>query len=69
VLPPDEWVFLTATFDLDDGAMQLYKNGEPLDGSYTVAGDPWGVAGDPEPDLISPTTRPASRSYERFMAS
>jgi hypothetical protein len=55
VLPPDEWVFLVATFDFDDGTMQLYKNGQPLDGFYTVAGDPWAVAGDPEPDLTSAT--------------
>jgi hypothetical protein len=55
VLPANEWVFLGATFDYDDGTMQLYKNGEPLPGFYTVAGDPWGVGGDPEPDLSSAT--------------
>ncbi|MEV0821300.1 PQQ-dependent sugar dehydrogenase [Nonomuraea rubra] len=55
VLPKDQWVFLAATFDFDTGAMRLYRNGRPLDGSYTVTGDPWGVAGAPEPDLTSPT--------------
>jgi hypothetical protein len=55
VLPRDEWVFLAATFDFDDGTMALYRNGEPLEGFYTVAGDPWGVAGEPEPDRTSAT--------------
>jgi len=54
LLPPNEWVFLTATFDFDKGTMALYKNGEPLDGFYTVAGDPWGVAG-PGPHRTSAT--------------
>ena len=45
VLPRDEWVFLAATFDYDTGEMALYKNGRPLDGFYTVTGDPWLVAG------------------------
>ena len=44
-----------ATFDFDSGEMRLYKNGRPLDGLYTVAGDPWGVAGPPEPDFSSAT--------------
>lgn len=55
ILPPNEWVFLAATFDFDEGTMALYRNGQPLDGFYAVAGDPWGVAGDPEPDLASAT--------------
>jgi hypothetical protein len=55
ILPPDEWVFLAATFDFDTGEMRLYKNGRPLDGFYVLPGDPWGVAGDPEPDLTSAT--------------
>ncbi len=55
VLPPGEWVFLAATFDFDTGAMRLYKNGRPLEGFYTLPGDPWGLDGDPEPDLASPT--------------
>jgi hypothetical protein len=45
LLPPNQWVFLAATFDFDTGAMALYRNGKPLPGFYTVAGDPWGVAG------------------------
>jgi len=55
VLPRDEWVFLAATFDYDTGEMALYKNGRPLDGSYTVAGDPWLVQGPPEPDRATAT--------------
>ena len=53
VLPPNEWVFLAATFDFDKGTMALYKNGRPLEGFYTLAGDPWAVSGAPEPDFTS----------------
>jgi hypothetical protein len=53
ILTDDDWVFLAATFDFDDGTMALYKNGQPLPGFYTVAGDPWDIAGEPEPDLTS----------------
>jgi hypothetical protein len=53
VLPLDKWVFLAATFDYDTGDMALYKDGRPLDGFYTVTGDPWLLAGDPEPDLTT----------------
>jgi glucose/arabinose dehydrogenase len=45
LLPLNEWVFLAATFDFDNGTMALFRNGERLSGSYVVAGDPWGVAG------------------------
>jgi hypothetical protein len=55
VLPPNEWVFLAATFDFDTGAMALYRNGRPLDGFYTLTGDPWQLAGEPEPDVASAT--------------
>jgi hypothetical protein len=55
VLPPGTWVFLAATFDFDDGTMRLYKNGNPLEGSYVLPGDPWAVSGPPEPDLTSAT--------------
>jgi Concanavalin A-like lectin/glucanases superfamily len=55
ILPPGEWVHLAATFDYDTAEMALYKNGRPLPGFYTLPGDPWGVAGPPEPDLTSPT--------------
>jgi glucose/arabinose dehydrogenase len=54
LLPQNEWVFLAATFDFDKGTMALYRNGEPVDGFYTVAGDPWGVAG-PGPHYASAT--------------
>lgn len=55
LLPQDEWVFLAATFDFDTGAMALYRNGKPLTGRYVVAGDPWQLEGEPEPDLASAT--------------
>ena len=54
LLPPNEWVFLAATFDFDSGTMALYRNGKPLPGFYAVAGDPWGVAG-PGPHYASAT--------------
>lgn len=55
LLPHNEWVFLAATFDFDTGAMVLYRNGKPLAGKYVVAGDPWKLEGEPEPDLASAT--------------
>ncbi|MFD4640007.1 LamG-like jellyroll fold domain-containing protein [Lentzea sp. NPDC058436] len=55
LLPQNEWVHLAATFDFDTGAMALYRNGRPLDGSYVTAGDPWKLEGEPEPDLASAT--------------
>jgi hypothetical protein len=55
ILPQGEWVFLAATFDFDTATMKLYKNGWPLDGFYTLPGDPWAVDGEPEPDLASAT--------------
>jgi hypothetical protein len=55
VLPQNEWVFLAATFNFDTGEMALYRNGKPLDGFYATAGDPWQLAGDPEPDVTSAT--------------
>ena len=55
ILPRDEWVFLAATFDFDNGSMALYRNGRPLPGFYTLPGDPWGIVGEPEPDLTSAT--------------
>jgi len=53
VLPQNEWVFLAATFNFDTGELALYRNGKPLDGFYATAGDPWQLAGDPEPDLTT----------------
>ncbi|MEU6710394.1 PQQ-dependent sugar dehydrogenase [Nonomuraea sp. NPDC046802] len=55
ILPRDQWVFLAATFDFDNGTMRLFKNGRPLAGAYTVAGDPWTIEGAPEPDVTSAT--------------
>ncbi|SER18694.1 hypothetical protein SAMN05216188_108254 [Lentzea xinjiangensis] len=55
LLPANEWVFLAATVDFDTGAMALYRNAEPLAGRYVVTGDPWRLAGEPEPDLASAT--------------
>jgi Concanavalin A-like lectin/glucanases superfamily len=55
VLPQNTWVFLAATFDFDNATMRLYKNGRPLDGFYTLPGDPWAVSGPPEPDVSSAT--------------
>ncbi len=54
LLPRDTWVFLAATFDYTDGTMALYRNGERLDGFYTVPGDPWQVGG-PGEHRASPT--------------
>ena len=53
VLPRGEWVHLAATFDFDTGELALYRNGRALDGFYTVPGDPWAVAGPPEPDVTT----------------
>jgi hypothetical protein len=55
ILPPHRRVFLAATFDFDTGEMALYSDGRPLDGFYTVAGDPWLVEGPPEPDRTTAT--------------
>lgn len=54
LLPANTWTHLAATFDFDTGTMALYRNGRPLDAMYTSTGDPWTVAGDPEPDRTSP---------------
>jgi hypothetical protein len=58
LLPLNTWTHVAATFDFDNGAMALYRNGEPLPAAYTAAGDRWGIAGDPEPD-VSSATNPA----------
>ncbi|WP_343947907.1 hypothetical protein [Nonomuraea longicatena] len=58
VLPQNEWVFLTATSDFDSGRMRLYRNGQPLEGFYTLTGDPWGVEGPPHPGTASPSATP-----------
>ena len=43
---------LAATFDYTTGEMALYRNGEPLDGFYTTAGDPWQVDGTGTSDTL-----------------
>jgi len=53
VLPRGAWVHLAATFDYDTGEMALYRNGKPLSGFYSTAGDPWLLDGAPEPDLAT----------------
>lgn len=55
LLPDGIWTHMTATFDFDNGAMALYRNGEPLAATYTSDADAWAVAGSPEPDVTSPT--------------
>lgn len=54
LLPQNEWVHIAATFDFSNGTMALYKNGRPIPGNYTVAGDPWQV-GAPGAEVTSPT--------------
>ncbi|MFR9775397.1 LamG-like jellyroll fold domain-containing protein [Micromonospora sp. MS34] len=54
LLPKGEWVHLAATYDFTTGTMALYRNGEPVDGFYTNAGDPWQVSG-PGPHVTSAT--------------
>jgi hypothetical protein len=54
LLPKDQWVHLAATFDFNAGTMALYRNGVPVEGFYTVTGDPWQVAG-PGPHVTTAT--------------
>ena len=54
LLPKDQWVHLTATFDFSAGTMALYRNGKPVPGSYTRDDDPWVVAG-PGPHTTTAT--------------
>lgn len=53
LLPVGTWTHIAATFDFDNGALALYRNGEPVPADYRSTGDPWIVEGDPEPDLAS----------------
>jgi len=55
ILPSQTWTHLTATFNYDKGEMALYRNGQPLEATYTSGGDPWNINGGAEPDLTSPT--------------
>ncbi|MEU1844116.1 hypothetical protein [Micromonospora sediminicola] len=54
LLPRGRWVHLAATFDFTTGAMALYRDGRPVDGFLTTAGDPWQLDG-PGPHLTSAT--------------
>ena len=54
LLPKDEWVHLTATFDFTAGTMALYRNGRPVAGSYTRTDDPWLING-PGPHVTTAT--------------
>ncbi|MGH3588075.1 MAG: LamG-like jellyroll fold domain-containing protein, partial [Pseudonocardia sp.] len=42
ILERNRWVHLAATFDFAGGEMQLFMNGEELEGEYTSA-NPWGA--------------------------
>ena len=52
LLPQGRWVHLAATFDYTTGAMALYRNGRPLEGFYTVPGDPWQIDGTGASDTL-----------------
>jgi hypothetical protein len=54
LLPRGQWVHLAATFDYDSGTMALYRDGKPVPGRYTTAGDPWQLE-TPGPHVTSPT--------------
>lgn len=53
LFPAGTWTHLAATFDFDAGTMALYRNGDPLQASYTTGDDRWQVIGHPEPDVTS----------------
>ncbi|MGW4947171.1 LamG-like jellyroll fold domain-containing protein [Actinoplanes sp. NPDC004185] len=54
LLPKDEWVHLTATFDFTAGTMALYRNGQAVEGFYTRTDDPWLING-PGPHVTTAT--------------
>ncbi|WBB76647.1 hypothetical protein O7602_14400 [Micromonospora sp. WMMD1128] len=54
LLPKGTWVHLAATYDFTRGTMALYRDGRPVDGFYTTAGDPWQLDG-PGPHVTSAT--------------
>src|SRR5262249_9052577 len=56
LLPGNTWTHLAAAFDFDNGTMALYRNGAPLPAAYATGGDPWGIVGGAEPDLVSSTS-------------
>lgn len=43
ILERGKWVHLAATFDFAGGEMQLFMNGEELEGRYTSSTNPWGA--------------------------
>ncbi|WP_083259486.1 PQQ-dependent sugar dehydrogenase [Cellulosimicrobium cellulans] len=43
ILERGKWVHLAATFDFAGGEMQLFMNGEKLEGRYTSSTNPWGA--------------------------
>jgi hypothetical protein len=43
LIPMNQWTHLAATFNFNDGSMALYRNGVPLAGFYTAAGNSWGA--------------------------
>ncbi|MEU4688491.1 LamG-like jellyroll fold domain-containing protein [Actinoplanes sp. NPDC023714] len=55
LLPKDQWVHIAATFDFNAGTMALYRNGVPVEGFYTVTGDPWQVGGPGGPFVTTAT--------------
>lgn len=55
LLPENTWTHIAATFDFDAGTMALYRNGLPLEATYTTPADSWSVGGPPEPDRTSAT--------------
>lgn len=56
LLPANTWTHIAATFDFDDGTMAIYRNGEPIEATYTSTEDQWNVGGPPEPDVASATS-------------
>jgi hypothetical protein len=56
LLPDGVWTHLAATFDFDAGTMALYRNGNPVEATYTSDADQWTVDGPPEPDRTSSTS-------------
>jgi Concanavalin A-like lectin/glucanases superfamily len=56
LLPVGEWVHLAASFDFSTATLKLYRNGQPIAGTYRAKDDPWQLAG--AADLRSSATLP-----------
>jgi hypothetical protein len=56
LLPREQWVHLAASFDFGSGTMKLYRNGQPIAGTYTATDDPWELSAGG--DLTSSPTLP-----------